>query len=188
VAKRDREHWDDRYTQAVVASQDQGPVAPATFKALADRFPRSGTALEIACGRGRAAVWLADRGMSVVGYDISPVAVELAGALAEQLALSHRCTFGVADFDDGLPPGEPVDLILCHMFRNAALDRAMVQRLRPGGLLAIAVLSEVGAGPGRFRAPPGTLTAAFHDLDLVAHGEGSGTAWLLGRRPSQPSC
>ncbi|MBX5488655.1 MAG: methyltransferase, partial [Mycolicibacterium hassiacum] len=59
----------------------------------------------------------------------------------------------------------------------------IIERLAPGGLLAIAVLSVVGAAPGRFRAAPGELTTAFGELQVIASGEGDGLAWLLGRRP-----
>jgi hypothetical protein len=58
----------------------------------------------------------------------------------------------------------------------------MVERLAPGGLLAISVLSEVGAGPGTYRAPPGELIGAFAGLDLIDEGEGDGIAWLMARR------
>jgi hypothetical protein len=47
--------------------------------------------------------------------------------------------------------------------------------------MAIAVLSEVGAAPGPFRAAPGELSAAFADLDEIVAGEGEGRAWLLAR-------
>ena len=62
------------------------------------------------------------------------------------------------------------------------LDRAITDRLVPGGLLAISVLSAVGAAPGPFRAEPGELRAAFADLTVIAAGEGDGEAWLLARR------
>ena len=91
----------------------------------------------------------------------------------------------MVDLDDGLPDGPPVDVVLCHKFRNRRLDRAIIERLAPGGLLALATLSEVGAAPGPFRATPGELAAAFAGLDLIAAGEGQGHAWLLARaRPS----
>ena len=101
--------------------------------------------------------------------------------LALRSGVADRCKFEVWDLDDGLPPGPPVDLVVCHMYREPRLDRELVERLEPGGLLAMASLSEVGAGPGRFRALPGELRDAFADLELLAEGEGDGVAWLLGR-------
>ena len=60
----------------------------------------------------------------------------------------------------------------------------MIERLRPGGLLAVAVLSEVGEGPGAFRAQPSELHDAFSgdDLDILTEGEREGMAWMLARR------
>lgn len=117
-----------------------------------------------------------------MGYDVSPVAIAQATALAESHGAGGRCTFVVADLDAGLPAGEPVDLILCHRFRDARLDRAVVEHLAPGGVLAMAALSEVGAEPGRFRTRPGELTDAFASLETIDSDEADGVAWLLARK------
>lgn len=138
----------------------------------------------MACGQGGGAVWLAQRGLDVLGLDISGAAIAAARDLAERCGVDARCRFDVVDLDDGLPDGPPVDVVLCHRFRDRRLYRAMIERLAPGGLLAIAVLSEVGGAPGRFRAAPGELTDAFAGLHMLAAGEGDGWAWLLAR--SQP--
>ena len=151
------------------------------FASIEHLFPVEGSALEIACGRGELSVWLALRGMDVLGVDVSPVAIEFAEELALRSGVADRCKFEVWDLDDGLPPGPPVDLVVCHMYREPRLDRELVERLEPGGLLAMASLSEVGAGPGRFRALPGELRHAFAQIELLAEGEGDGVAWLLGR-------
>jgi SAM-dependent methyltransferase len=119
--------------------------------------------------------------LNVWGLDVSVVAIDQARDLAERSGVADRCRFDVADLDKGLPDGPPVDVILCHKFRDRRLDQAMVGRLAPGGLLAIAALSEVGAAPGPFRAGGGELRAAFADLSVVAAGEGEGYAWLLAR-------
>ena len=115
--------------------------------------------------------------------DVSPVAIDLARELAAQAGVAERCHFAVADLDDGLPAGPTVDVVLCHLFRDARLDGAVIDRLRPGGLLAVAALSEVGAGPGNHRVPPGELVDAFATaVDVVEAGEAAGVAWLIGRR------
>ncbi|MFZ1179700.1 MAG: class I SAM-dependent methyltransferase [Mycobacterium sp.] len=180
MAEADRRRWDERY-----ATQGPPPgsaVAPPNVLArCADVFPTAGRALDLACGQGLGAVWLALRGLEVLGLDISPVAVDQARDLAQRSGVGDRCRFDVVDFDDGLPAGLSVDVILCHKFRDRRLDQAIVERLAPGGLLAIAALSEVDATPGPFRAAPGELPAAFAELDLVAAGEGQGYAWLLAR-------
>jgi SAM-dependent methyltransferase len=119
--------------------------------------------------------------LDVLGVDVSAVAIEQARALAASAGVAQRCRFDTVDLDHGLPPGPPVDVVLCHRFRDRRLDRAIIDRLAPGGLLAISVLSEVGGAPGPFRATAGELPAAFAALDPVAAGEGDGQAWLLAR-------
>lgn len=182
----DRRRWDARHAEAGPAGlDDTGP--PAAFAGHEAVFPTRGRALDVACGRGRAAVWLARRGLDVTGVDVSPVAVDLARRLADAAGVTDHCRFEVADLADGLPPGPPVDILLCHKYHDPALDRAMIERLAPSGLLAIAVLSEVGAevgaGRGRFMAAPGELGTAFAELNAVAGGEGDGLAWLLATKP-----
>lgn len=180
MGEADRRRWDERY--AVKGPPSLDSVAPPdVFARHAELFPTAGTALDLACGQGIGSVWLASRGLRVVAWDISPVALAHARDLARRAAVADRCRFDVVDFDGGLPAGAPADVILCWRFRDRRLDRAIVERLAPGGLLAIAVLSEVGAAPGPFRAAPGELTAAFAQLGIVAAGEGQGRAWLLAR-------
>lgn len=180
VTGEDRRRWDERYASQGPAAVD-AIEAPKVLAAYAQVFPTAGQALELACGPGLGSVWLARRGLQVLGLDISPVAISQARDLARRSGVDDRCRFDVVDLDEGLPAGPPVDVILCHKFRDRRLDQAIIERLAPGGLLAIAVLSEVDASPGPFRAVPGELPAAFAELDLVAAGEGHGHAWLLAR-------
>lgn len=180
VTREDRRRWDERYTRPEPAS-DGATEPPALLAEHADTFPTGGHALDLACGRGFGSVWLARRGLEVWGLDVSTVAISHARDLAHRNGIGDRCRFDVVDLDDGLPAGPPVDVILCHKFRDRRLDRAIVERLAPSGLLAIAVLSEVDATPGPFRAAAGELPAAFADLDVIVAGEGRGYAWLLAR-------
>lgn len=181
MGEADRRRWDERY-----AAKGPPPLSsiapPKVFARHAHEFPTSGSALDLACGQGLGSVWLALRGLQVVGLDISAVAISHARELAQRAAVGDRCRFDVADFDGGLPAGRPVDLILCCKFRDRRLDQAILERLAPGALLAIAVLSEVGANPGPFRAAAGELPTAFADLEVIDTGEGDGQAWLLARR------
>lgn len=178
----DRHRWDQRY-----AERKLGPVgeisAPLIFASCADLLPSAGFALEIACGRGQAALWLAARGMQVHAVDISRVVIGQARAMLAQSGYAERVRFEVFDLDQGLPVGPPCALLLCQNFRDARLDSPMLQRLAPGGILAIATLSDVGAvRPSSFRAGAGELRRAFATLELLAEGERDGRSWLVGRR------
>ncbi|WP_026213447.1 class I SAM-dependent methyltransferase [Mycolicibacterium hassiacum] len=182
MAERDQGRWDGRYLGR--SAPDPAEVGlPAVFVPFEGEFPTCGRALDLACGSGEFSVWLARRGVDVVGVDISPTAIAQARELAAASGVSDRSRFEVVDLDTGLPAGPPADVIVCHLFRDPRLYTPIIERLAPGGLLAIAVLSVVGAAPGRFRAAPGELTTAFGELQVIASGEGDGLAWLLGRRP-----
>jgi SAM-dependent methyltransferase len=177
VSAEDRARWDRRYT----ASDGDAATAvglPALFRPFADHFPTAGCALDIACGRGSGALWLARRGMQVRGYDVSAAAIAQASAAAQAGGLAERCGFVVADLDAGLPPGPSAAVVLCSMFRDPRLDAAIVARLGSGGVLAISALSERSAGPGRFRVPPDEFLAPFAALEVIAAGD----AWLLARK------
>lgn len=179
----ERRTWDERYAAAGLPPLGElGP--PPTFAGCERLFPGTGHALELACGRGRCAVWLAGRGMTVEGVDISPTAIDLARQLATRERLDHRCSFAVRELDRGLPSGPPVDLLLNHLYWNPDLVPAMRARLAPGGLIAVAVLSEVDVGPGAHRVQQGALVAAFEGLAMLEHGESDGKAWLVGRNPA----
>ena len=153
---------------------------PAGIREVVDLLPSTGRAIDVACGDGSGSIWLAERGLSVVGIDVSDLAVQRAVEAAELAGVADRCRFTVHDLDHGLPPGPPVDLILCHKFSAAELDHDVISRLAPGGVLAITVLSEVDAGPGPFRARPGELLERFSARELRFHREAGGTATLVG--------
>lgn len=180
----DRERWDQRYAAWDGARQ---PLVPSAFADVGDLLPRVGRAIDVACGAGEAAVWLAQRGMKVQGFDVSPVAIGQATQLASAADVTARCRFGVASIDAGLADVDdagdgPFDLVLCHLFRSPDHYAALADLVAPGGVLAVAVLSEVGASAGRFRAAPGELATAFEALTVTTMSEEDGVARWIGRR------
>ncbi|WP_194163514.1 bifunctional 2-polyprenyl-6-hydroxyphenol methylase/3-demethylubiquinol 3-O-methyltransferase UbiG [Mycolicibacterium sp. P1-5] len=178
MSEADRVRWDGKY-----AGRSAGlPQLPDVFAPYVSEIPRSGEALDLACGFGAASVWLAEHGLTVWGVDVSATAIEQARDLAARHAVAGRCRFSVADLDDGLPQGPPAAMILCHRFRDPGVYPAIIDRLAADGVLAISVLSEVGSEPGPFRAGAGELADAFAGLQTLAAGEGDGQAWLVARR------
>lgn len=177
MTSSDRDRWNERYRQADLSNE---PLVPAGFTGVAELLPTEGRALDVACGAGSGSVWLAKRGLTVVGVDGSDVAVSQAKALAAVHQVGSLCSFVTADLDEGLPSGPPVALITCHLFSAPALDQQLIERLELGGVLAIAVLSEVGGEPGPYRARNGELLDRFGTLDVRFHVEENGTATLVG--------
>ncbi len=169
--RSDAERWDARHAQA----EDVGPQPPDLLRGRDDLLPAGGRALDVACGRGAVARWLAGRGFAVDAVDVSVVGLAaLSGAGVR--AVEH-------DLDDGLPPScaGPYDVVVCQRFRDPRLYPQLAAALAPGGLLVINVLSEVGDGSGPFRAPSGELRRAFAELDVLVDLERDGEAGLVAR-------
>ena len=169
----DAARWDARHAVA-------GPGVPMPPGALRGRehlLPAGGRALDVACGRGAVAAWLAGRGFAVDAVDVSPV------GLAAGAALAPDVTWIEHDLGTGLPVSGPYDVVVCQRYRDPALYPALAAALAPGGLLVLTVLSSVGDSGGAFRAAPGELAAAFPDLEQLVHVEADGEATLVARRP-----
>ncbi|MEQ3549859.1 class I SAM-dependent methyltransferase [Pseudonocardia nematodicida] len=176
MAEADRERWDAKH-RALGAGT---PLPPDALRGRLDLVPSTGRALDVACGRGGVAVWLAARGLDVVAVDVSPAGLAAGAALADDHDV--RVRWVEADLDGGFPDEDGTyDLVVCQRFRDPALYPALAAAVAPGGLLVISVRSEVGDEGGRFRAAPGELAAAFGDLEVLAHHEGDGEAYLLAR-------
>jgi SAM-dependent methyltransferase len=177
MATGDRERWDARHAAVV---QDV-PEPPEELRGRPELLPAGGRALDVACGRGAVAVWLATRGFAVDAVDVSPVGLTAAEALARRCSVTDRVRWHLHDLDSGLPadcPG-PYDVVVCQRFRDPRMYPNLIQLLAVGGLLVITVLSEVGAAAGPFRAAPGELRAAFAGLVVLAEREGRGEAGLV---------
>jgi 2-polyprenyl-3-methyl-5-hydroxy-6-metoxy-1,4-benzoquinol methylase len=155
-------------------------MPPDALRGREELLPARGRALDVACGRGSVAVWLAQRGLTVDAVDVSGAGLDTARSLAASAGAEVR--FVEADLDGGLPCTGPYDVVVCQRFRDPALYPALAAALAPGGLLVITVLSEVDDEPGPYRAVRGELPAAFETLTVIADAEGDGEATLVARR------
>jgi SAM-dependent methyltransferase len=171
--------------EQLVAAVDGGLIAP-------------GRALEVGCGTGTSALWLAERGFDVVAVDVAPLAI---AAARQKTPPGARCEFAVLDFLAGDPPRAPFDFVFdrgCfHIFDDHETRARFAARvsalLAPGGQW----LSLVGSteGPPRESGPPRrsareVLDAIEPVLELVdlhafvfeAHIETPAMAWSVRSR------
>jgi hypothetical protein len=74
---------------------------------------------------------------------------------------------------------------LSYLYWTPELTRPLVERLAPGGLLAVCHVSEADVGPGEWRIPTGSLRTAFaaiDQLDIIDDRETDARARILARR------
>ena len=71
-----RPPWNDRYASGEPLPWDTGTPDPVLVEMIESHAIVPGRALEVGCGTGTNAIYLADHGFDVVGVDISPLAVD----------------------------------------------------------------------------------------------------------------
>lgn len=183
--EEDASRWDKRWRERSPAE----PAPPDALELASYRLPSEGRALDIACGLGGVAVWLASTGLRVDAVDLSLVAVDATNRLAQQHHVAERCSATVADLDAGLPDlGPSYDVIVCQRFRDTRLYPQIIDRLATGGTLVITVLSSVGRdhSDSPFLAIPDELAEAFGELEVVYAAEFDGQAHLIALKPAKP--
>jgi SAM-dependent methyltransferase len=142
--------WDERYR----AFESVWGVEPNRWVAeeLAELPP--GVAVDLACGEGRNALWLAGRGWRVYAVDFSSVAVTKGAELERRMRGENVVSWVTADVTTYEPP-EPLDLALICYLQLPAAERREAVRAAAASL-----------------APGGTLFVVGHDSRNLADGTG----------------
>jgi SAM-dependent methyltransferase len=171
--------------------------SPPLPDAIAGLAP--GRALDLACGGGRHALLLAERGFTVDAVDASRQGLNILEREATRRGLAARIATHLADLE-AEPPGFTLlparyDLVLDFYFLHRPLLQRVPVTLRPGGLFVAAIhYHEPGAEqPHAFVLAPGELAAivAGWGFEVVHAREGPSregghnhaTAEVVARRP-----
>lgn len=167
-----RRKWDARYRDAR-AEQAQPAFVLESFAHL---LPAQGTALDVACGLGGNARFLAQRGLVTEAWDLSPVAIDKLRAAATQRGWSLVAQ--VRDVCVRPPAAASFDVIVVTHFLERRLAPLLVAALRPHGLLyyqtfTLARVDDSGPPPGPYRLGDNELLALFRTLRLRAYREES---------------
>jgi tellurite methyltransferase len=153
--------WDSYYADP--AQLDFTP-APLLVE-LADLLP-PGRALDLACGAGRNAIYLATLGWRVTAVDASPQAISLLRKKAPTVDAR------VADLEAGAFTIEPGahDLICDFFYLQRDLFPAIRNGIRPGGVFAGAI-HLAAPEPRRFTLNPGELRDEFAGWKILFYSE-----------------
>jgi thioredoxin reductase/SAM-dependent methyltransferase len=122
--------WSGRPNQVLVTELTDHPI------------PVGGTALDLGCGAGADAIWLAQQGWAVIGVDISAAALRHAAAEAAAAGVADRIEWRRQDLADGLPEGSWDLVVAAYLHSPVEFEREKVLRhaagaVAPGGTLIV---------------------------------------------------
>lgn len=171
MSKTEREEWVRKWREGEYHGRTK---TSALVSAWAHRVP-AGRALDLACGNGRNALYLASLGFEVDAVDIAAPALELARKAAQGQGLTVNWI--EADLDQHLLPAEMYDLITTSFFINRNLVPRLKDALKPGGLVLhehhYVTDRDVGGPKDRqFRMRPNELLHLFLDFRVRFYWEG----------------
>lgn len=184
--------WDRIHAEAA----SQSPEPARVLAENAHMLPTSGTALDLACGLGGNARFLAGRGLAVAAWDISEVALASLGAWSRENGRSVGCR--CIDLENEDFPAEEFDVVVVSRFLNRSIAPSIAAAVKPGGLLfyqtyTLDKLSSAGPSNPEFLLRQGELLRLFSalipryyrddgragDLDLGLRNE----ACFVGQKP-----
>lgn len=152
-------------------------TAAAWLRDHEDLLPACGHALDVACGRGRHALWLAERGLSVLALDRDAAAISLVRNSAARRAL--RVTAVAADLETGhySLAAAAFDVVVGVHYLHRPLFPTLTAALRPGGLLIYETFTQKQAARGKptnadFLLEEGELRRLVEPLEIVDYREG----------------
>ncbi len=162
--------WDRRYQQS-------GREIPAAAEVLTQNqhlLPATGTALDLACGLGANAQFMAQAGLNVTAQDLSPVAIQQLQQTAQQSGLAINAE--VCDVMITPPSAEQYNVIVVSYFLERSLAPALINALKPGGLLfyqtwCLHKTAERGPTNPDFLLADNELLSLFADLTVRIYRE-----------------
>ena len=182
--------WDEQYRKEVDSPAERESV-PNPLLVEAARDLRPGRALDLACGTGRNALWLAQNQWRVTAVDGSPTALEILRRRAAGLRIETQ----IVDLEDSgftIAPARYDLIAMCYYFQKNLLEPCKLGLVPGGVMVVIALLMEPGKEGSTFRMRPGELRGYFADWEIL-HDRESIDAWqhkvaeVVARRPASES-
>src|SRR5215472_376368 len=182
--------WDKRYRLREHTSDFEAGPTPLVVN-TANALP-PGRALDLACGAGRNAIWLAEHGWQVTAVDGAPRAIEILRDRGREHQLNIEAV--VADLEKDEFEMEPAcwNLVLKCYYLQRNLFEPAKQSVVPGGIfISIVHMNEPGEADGPFRLRPGQLEKYFAGWEVLHLREGRAddpahkraVAEIVARRP-----
>lgn len=174
--------WDERYRAGDYADPEPSPLL---VESASDLPP--GRALDLACGTGRHALWLAERGWDVVAVDGSAEALRIVRKKTEGGGCDVRSRIRLLHTDlerDPLPfHDDSFDLVLDFLFLHHPLFAEAKRVTKPGGLFVASIhTTRVREMNRAYCLEPGELRETFAGWEIVG-SQDDVLADIVARKP-----
>ena len=178
AAATSEEFWDQRYRSS--STLWSGEANPQLVTEASDLPP--GSALDVGCGEGADAIWLAERGWRVTAVDVSTVALDRGAAHAHDVSaeVAQRITWLPADVAEWSPPVASYDLVSAQFMHLPQVQREVLHSRLAGSVAPGGTLLVVGHHPSDLQSGvprpsvPGLLFTSSEVADSLAEA-----AWLI---------
>lgn len=166
----DAEKWNAIYAAGEHAREEPVKV----LKEFAHLLPDTGTALDLACGRGANALFLATSGLNVHAWDISEEAITSLNTKAGQLKLKIETR--ICDVTTEYLPPDTFDVIVVSYFLERKLFPMIINGLKKNGLLFYQTfiqecIDDSGPRNNEYRLGENELLHLCRDLHIVFYRE-----------------
>jgi len=184
--------WDKRYRSRERPKEDlEAPPNPLLVETA--RRMQPGKALDLACGAGRNAIWLAQQGWTVTALDGAASAIEILRDRAAHLGVAVDAR--VVDLAKG---GYRIEesswdlIVICYYLQRSLFEPVKIG-VKPGGIvLAIVHIGEPGQEPTEHQSNAGELQDHFLGWKILHYHEGRprdvahqrSVAEIVAQRPS----
>jgi SAM-dependent methyltransferase len=163
--------WNARYAADAMQILPQPADVLLDFQHL---LPNTGVALDLACGLGGNALFLAQKGMQTHAWDFSSVAIEkLTSLAASRQVLIHAL---VRDVVNQPPAAQDYDVIAVSRFLHRPLIAKIVAALKPSGLVFYQTFiqdktSDIGPSNPEYLLAENELLKLFSELRILDYRE-----------------
>jgi 2-polyprenyl-3-methyl-5-hydroxy-6-metoxy-1,4-benzoquinol methylase len=143
----------------------------------ADLLPDGGRALDVACGHGRNALWLGERGFVTTAVDRDVQAVDVVNDEARRRGIPVRAEAADLEAGDVSLGIELYDVIVVVHYLHRPLFPALLRALRPGAVLVYETFTRAQASRGKptnpaFLLESGELRTLMRPLQILREREG----------------
>jgi 2-polyprenyl-3-methyl-5-hydroxy-6-metoxy-1,4-benzoquinol methylase len=166
--------WNEIYATKNLATKKLQAKTAEVLTEHVHLLPKSGAALDLACGLGSNAIFLANHGLDTQAWDISEVVIQKLQTHSQENNLGITCE--TRDVEKHPPAPSSFDVICISYYLERELSASIIRALKPNGLLFYQTftkekVSDFGPSNPNYRLQENELLKLFSPLHVLAYQE-----------------